>query len=412
MHDRPAMVPRIADALVLVLPPGQSLRRLDDYGVLQPEWALLDRLLEHFGRLILVTDGKADDAAIAADLAARHTPDHASRIEVVCNTPSLSPATWDDAKVARVREVCAGMHSAIVKTHQFDAGDAAISITRQLRAVGMRIALIAHGSYPWSRFLAWEFGNNSAQARIASRAEARLCTRADLIVGTSQQMVEDLCWRYGIDSSRGVVVPTHVSPKPDINAAAQRDEATILFVGPLIPRKRLDILIRAMSLLEEPDKSRARLIILGDGPLKGTLVALAREMGVNAIFEPHLGHERMLDRLGSCTISAHTSELEGLPRAVLEAMAAGAPVIVADTPGLSRSVEHGATGLRVDPTPEAFGHAIGALLQDAEWRDLMGSRAAGVVREKYGLHAILPREIDACAKALQQQPMSTRRSAA
>lgn len=406
------MVPRIADALVLVFPPGLSLRRLDDYGILQPEWALLDRLVEHFGRLILVTDGKADDAAIAAELAAAHTAEHASRIEVVCNTSALSATEWDVAKISRLCELCVGMHSAIVKTHQLEAGDVAISATRALRSRGMRVALIARGGYPWSRFMAWEFGNASNQARAAARAEARLCKHADAVCGTSQQMVEDLCWRYGVDSAQGVVVPTHVSPKPDINAAAQRDEATVLFVGPLIPRKRLDILIRAMSMLEEPDKSRARLMILGDGPLKGTLVALARELGVNAVFEPHPGHERLLDRLGSCTISAHTSELEGLPRAVLEAMAAGAPVIVADTPGLSRSVEHGATGLRVDPTPEAFAHAIGALLQDAEWRDLMGSRAAGVVREKYGLHAILPRELDACVKALQQQPVSVARHAA
>jgi glycosyltransferase involved in cell wall biosynthesis len=406
------MIPRIADALILVLPPGVSLRKLDDYGILEPEWALHERLLEHFGRLIIVGDGKADDIAILSDMINRLSPQHAGRADVVCNTSALSPTEWDAAKLARVSELCIGLHSAIVKTHQFEAAEAGVTITRHLRERNMRVALVARGGYPWSRFLAWEFGNDSVQARQAARSEARLCRRADIVVGTSAQMVEDLCWRYGVDAARGVVVPTHVSPNPDINAAAQRDESTILFVGPLIHRKRLDILIRAMAMLEEPDRTKARLCILGDGPMRGTLASLARDLNINAVFEPHPGHAKLLDCLSTCTISVHTSELEGLPRVVLEAMASGAPVIVADTPGLSRAVEHGATGLRVDPTPEAFAHAIGALLQDVEWRDLMGSRAAGTVREKYGLLSILPRELDAYTKALQYQPINNTRHAA
>jgi glycosyltransferase involved in cell wall biosynthesis len=94
------------------------------------------------------------------------------------------------------------------------------------------------------------------------------------------------------------------------------------------------------------------------------------------------------------------SELEGHPKTVLEAMSAGAAVIVANSPGLGDVVMHGATGLRVSLDSEAFSRAISEMLNDADWRDALGAGAARMVHATLGLSAIAPKEIEAHQYAL------------
>ena len=79
---------------------------------------------------------------------------------------------------------------------------------------------------------------------------------------------------------------------------------------------------------------------------------------------------------------AQASALEGHPKTVIEAMALGAAVVVADAPGLGEVVTHGVTGLRVEAQPGPIADAIGFLL-DEPWREQMGHGAgavAGAVR--------------------------------
>jgi SAM-dependent methyltransferase len=86
---------------------------------------------------------------------------------------------------------------------------------------------------------------------------------------------------------------------------------------------------------------------------------------------------------------------------VLEAMASGAAVVVANSPGLGRVVQHGLTGLVMPPEPEAFSRAFGGLMHDAAWRDALGTAARQSVSEQFGLERVLDLEIQAHRAALE-----------
>jgi len=116
-----------------------------------------------------------------------------------------------------------------------------------------------------------------------------------------------------------------------------------VFVGRLVPIKCVDLLLRAIRIIVDQRKGfRARII--GDGPLKGDLEQLARELDIesNVVFVGFLPD--VVDELGDAKCFVLTSESEGLSFALIEAMLAGSVPVVADVGDLSDLVEDEVNG--------------------------------------------------------------------
>ncbi|MDX2132022.1 MAG: glycosyltransferase family 4 protein [Planctomycetota bacterium] len=399
----------IADCLVLVFTEGVSLRAWANLGMLEREWALYRALGPQYGRLVLVTYGGRDDrAALEPEL----TPEESSKLTVVSNEDGLSPAEYLRTVPARVRAAVAGCESVVVKTNQMQGGEAAVEITRALRASGCAAGLIARGGYLWTRFVAHEHGPQSAAALSAAQRERALCQAADIVVGTTGDMVDDLAWRYGLEPSRCVVVPNYVLLDVEPRASEDREPGTLLYAGQLSKRKNVDLLVRAVALLPEERRRNVVLEIIGEGDQRGALEKLAKELGAPVRFRSRIPHRELVERMSRCTAYVQSSELEGHPKTVLEAMAAGAPVLVVKAPGLAEVVTHGMNGLRVDADPQALATAIEELLNDAEWRDMLGCSAARTVRNEVGLPRIVEVETEVHKRALAHASRSALRVSA
>lgn len=377
----------IAHSLVLVFTEGVSLRQWRDTGLLEREWALYDGLLDNYEQLVLLTYGGTDDAGV---LTPYLSPEKAARVRVVSNTGQVPQREFAHAAPPMVAEACRG-GTAVVKTNQMAGGDVAVQVARSLRASGQTTALIARGGYLWTRFVAYEHGPHSPQADDAAAREAVVCQAADMVVGTTQDMINDLAWRYHLDPSRCRVIPNYVLAEGDPRPSTEREPGTILYAGQLVARKRVDVLIRAAAMIAGGG-SKVRLDIYGDGPARRSLEALARELAAPVTFSGRIPHRDLLDRMGRCMIYAQASELEGHPKTVLEAMAAGTPVLVANSPGLMDVVTHGMNGLRLEPNADAFANAIEELLRDEEWRDTLGAAGARSIRAECGLPVVLEAE--------------------
>lgn len=390
--------------MVLVFTEGISLRHWRESGMLDREWALYHGLLEDYQQIVVLTYGGADDAEVLASLL---RPEDAARVRVVSNDSKLAAAEYTHAAVNRVVEACAGAPDVVVKTNQFAGGDVAVQIVRQLRAAHKPAALIARGGYLWTRFVAYEHGPHSAQADAAAARERVICQAADVVVGTTRDMVDDLAWRYHLDPTRCAVIPNYVLAESDPVAASERDPGLLLYAGQLVPRKRVDVLIQAVASLPDAASRGIRLEIVGDGPSRRGLEALAEELKAPVKFASRVPHRQLLERMAKAAIYVQASELEGHPKTVIEAMSAGTPVLVAKSPGLMDVVTHGMNGLRVDATPDAFGTAIDELLRDEEWRDTLGAAAARTIRRESALPTILNREREmhrlALSHVLQRQ---------
>ncbi|MBX3410154.1 MAG: glycosyltransferase family 4 protein [Phycisphaeraceae bacterium] len=387
---------RIADTLVLTFTHGVSLRTWVQTGGIARELALYERLAPHFDRVILVTYGGPGDPPLLAEHA---SPALAQRAVVICNRDRLDLNDYVQALPALVADLCHPGSSAIVKTNQMQGGHAALDITNRLRSLAVSTGLIARGGYLWTRMLAYEHGASSHIARRAAEEEGALCTHADVVVGTTADMTDDLAWRYALNHDRVRVIPNYVVAQ-DVNTpvrtAAQREPATLLYAGQLVHRKRVDVLIDAVARLTQDQGAAAAVLeIIGDGPDRAPLMAQARALNAPVRFVGRLHHLDLLERMRACAVYMQASEMEGHPKTILEAMACGAPVIVADTPGQSGVVAHGLTGLKLPLDSAAFAQAAAALLTDPDWRDTLGGAAARESCASLSLDAILPLELSA-----------------
>ncbi|MEK6702363.1 MAG: glycosyltransferase [Planctomycetota bacterium] len=395
------MPPIIAQNLVIVLPRGMTLGHWNRVGLLEREWALYRSLAPSFGRLVVVTYGDRSDLDLAQRIDVEHPP--GTRVQYIWNDQKLDEAEYWRALPAKVAGALPSPESSLIRTHQFSSGPVAVEIRDALRMAGHSAALLSRGGYLWSRFAAHARGPGSASARTASLAERALCRAAQVVVGTTDEMISDLCWRYMLEPQRSFVVPNFAffgegEPAP----ALARDRGLIVCSGHVSARKRVLTLVDALARLPMEHRSHAKLEVIGDGPELSSIAHAASRHGVSVECVGVLPHEQVLSRLSKCAIYAQASELEGHPKGVIDAMAAGAVVVVADSPGLGTIVKNGVTGIRVPGgDADGFANAFMGLLGDEDWREMLGSTAARQARTELGLARVVSLELAACRAAME-----------
>lgn len=149
-----------------------------------------------------------------------------------------------------------------------------------------------------------------------------------------------------------------------VNYSEVAQTTNILFVGSLIPRKGVDILLRA---IEKIAHLGIRLIIVGQGPMEQELKGLAKELGIDHLVEfqgkvpPGKPMAEMMARAHFLVLPSHH---EGRPNVILEAMAAGRPVIGSSIDGIKELVQHSRAGyLFPDGDIMALSRAIEKLVE-------------------------------------------------
>jgi glycosyltransferase involved in cell wall biosynthesis len=166
-----------------------------------------------------------------------------------------------------------------------------------------------------------------------------------------------------------------------IDRQGTREPDTVGSVMRLSEQKDPMTLMRAAARVAEryPD---VRFKVAGDGPLRPELEEMSRELRLQDRFD-FLGIRRDLDGvLGSFDVFVATSKWEGMPRAVVSAMAAGLPVIAAAVGGLAEVVQEGRTGYLFEAgDAEGLADRLIELLADQDVRARLGAAGREAVRE-------------------------------
>jgi glycosyltransferase involved in cell wall biosynthesis len=197
----------------------------------------------------------------------------------------------------------------------------------------------------------------AATRRLARLAYRHLYPRADSIICQSQGMADDLIQHFGVSSEKLTVLANPIEINPiEINPVQTRPQATttpeLLFVGRLSPEKGLDLLLNALPTIKAA-YPQIHLTILGTGP--ASLLQHAQQLGLeeNVTFA---GYADPPSYYPAATLFVLPSRYEGMPNALLEAAAAGLPIVA--TP-----CSTGVTGLLRDApgvwlTPEITAEAL------------------------------------------------------
>ena len=193
-----------------------------------------------------------------------------------------------------------------------------------------------------------------------------------------------VCFANAVDVNR--FRPARPAEKAEAKSALglPQDIAVIGTMARLVQRKGIDVLLRAFGIVCH--NHRAHLIVVGDGPLSEELRALARELEIDGSVS-WLGFQRDTAKwLRTMDVFAFPSRLEGVPNAVLEAMAAGLPIAATTIGGVVDILEEGRTGFLISPDdPDALAAALDRLLSDASLRADLGSNARSRAVEGFSL---------------------------
>jgi glycosyltransferase involved in cell wall biosynthesis len=159
-----------------------------------------------------------------------------------------------------------------------------------------------------------------------------------------------------------------------------------LYMGSLIERKRVDVLLRAFAIVRQSFPN-ARLVIVGEGRLQGDLKILATELKLDdAVQFTGLLIEYPFDRLRQSDIFVSASESESFGLVLAEAMSFQLPVVACRVGGIPEVVADGVTGILVEPNdPEALAGALLTLLEDRSLRLDMGKAAVQRVAARFRL---------------------------
>lgn len=169
------------------------------------------------------------------------------------------------------------------------------------------------------------------------------------------------------------------------------DAVVVSFHGIFHPRKRLDVLVRAVARAAADVPLHG--VLVGQGDEEERLRDLVRELDAPVTFA---GFRHDIPRiLGAVDMAAHLSVADSSPNSVVEAMACGLPLVVSDAASHAELVEDGRHGVVVPADdPEGTAAALRRLASDAETRRAMGERARNRVVEELGMER-MAREYEA-----------------
>ncbi|MBW2361060.1 MAG: glycosyltransferase [Deltaproteobacteria bacterium] len=255
---------------------------------------------------------------------------------------------------------------------------------------GCALALARHAPGWLARVSSPPSATDPAALRPLMRALYRRCDR---VVANSETLQDVFAGTYSVrggasylpnatdfaqlDALAGEAVPA----KPDAHLR-------VLAVGRLVPQKRYDLLLAAVARLV--DRFAIELVICGEGAQRARLEAAGRRLpaGARLLLPGFVANP--FSWMASADVFALSSDVEGLPNALVESQGLGVPAVATNCPtGPAEAIADGESGLLV-PTgdADAFAQALAELLGDAERRASMGHTARARARSRYDAAAV------------------------
>ena len=279
-----------------------------------------------------------------------------------------------------------GAHFDIVHAHDWMASNAMVWI-KQGR--GRRGVLTMHST---------EYGRNGnnfyggrSQRIMDHERNGTFC--ADRVIAVSNSLRNEVAWIYNIPHWKTSVVYNGISCEvfngfldPGVikgRYGIEPMDPTMLFVGRMTSQKGPDLLVEAIPQILRFHPS-AKFVLTGDGDMRGHVERRAGQLGVRHACRFHgvLPRQELIDLYKAVDGVVVPSRNEPFGIVVLEAWAAGKPVVATVNGGPAELVWHDVTGYKIWPNPDSIAWGIGTLFADfehARWMGRNGRQAAETV---------------------------------
>lgn len=215
--------------------------------------------------------------------------------------------------------------------------------------------------------------------------EHLVARRADTVIVPSEYL-KKIVMMWGVLEEKIIVIYNafeSASAEEDRETIRRRllwDGYIIISAGRLVPWKGFDALI---ELMPEVNKKipHAKLVIAGSGPEEERLKAKSRKLKASVVFTGNVSHDELLSYLKAADLCVLNTGYEGLSHLLLEAMAAGVPIITTSVGGNPELIESGKTGLLVAYNDkEALGSALLSIFNDPQHGETLSKNAKDYVK--------------------------------
>jgi len=236
----------------------------------------------------------------------------------------------------------------------------------------------------------WSFERNPLRYAVDRELIGR---GADVLVAVSRADRARIVELERVPTGKVRFIPNRIVPLPPPRLDL-RSELGLPDAAPVIgtltvlrPEKALDVLVEATALLR-PQFPELRVLIAGTGPDEERLRSLIHARGLDRTVLLLGFRANVADVLASLDVAIFTSDREGSPLAVIEAMAAGKPIVATRVGGIPALVHDEEQALLAPPRDApALAEAVGRLLRDRELREQLGRNAQQRQRHKFDIEA-------------------------
>ncbi|MHA1270609.1 MAG: glycosyltransferase family 4 protein [Candidatus Helarchaeota archaeon] len=197
-----------------------------------------------------------------------------------------------------------------------------------------------------------------------------------------------------INQNKFAIIPNYVNIKLFKRIPIDKEKNSLVFVGRLSHQKNLFSLIKAIS------NTKYTLYLIGDGILKNRLKDYAKSNNSNVTFMGIIPHNSLPQLLNKFEIFVFPSYYEGMPKALIEVMACGIPVIASKIKENEEIIEDGIDGLLCGLDSNSIKEKIELIMNDPNLKDKLGNNAIKKINEKYSLDKVLKDELDIYKKII------------
>lgn len=260
-------------------------------------------------------------------------------------------------------------------------------------------------------------GLHNDHQRYIGSVEWWLAYEAWRIIVCSKHMRNEIEGLFSAPRDKIDILPNGVNAKkfeslkiePGFKSKFASDfEKIVLFVGRLVQEKGVQILIESAPAIIRAFPN-AKFVIAGKGPIEGELRnrAQATGLGDKIMFAGYIDDDTRNKLYSVASVAVFPSLYEPFGIVALEAMAAGTPVVVADTGGLSEIVTHGEDGLKAyRGNANSLANNVVRLLTDEVYSEQIKTKAEKLVKEVYDWRAIAKNTVILYEKVLREYQRS------
>lgn len=365
--------------LTLFFTKGVSLDTWASVGMLERELAIYKVLQHEIDHVQFVSYGEREDSKLK---------DKLEGIELIHNRWQL-PIDW------YVRTLGSRLGTAkrqIFKSNQINGAEIALQMAKKKGA-----KFVARCGYLLSDFEQRKYGDQSKAHRAAVELERRVYEGADAVVVTTAKMREQVVENYSLVPEIVNVIPNYVESDRFIPVdRRENSKLKIGFLGRLDEQKDPELFLNAVSDLD------CEIEIIGDGHMRDKLQKIAKLAKAQISFLGNVAHSELPEVIQGWDLFVMTSRYEGHPKALLEVMSCGIPVIATAVSGIQELLRHEVDGILVEAELDKVNAAVKRLLADAQLRTKLGQAARQRILDEFSLEQIAEMELHLYKQLLEQ----------